>query len=297
MAIINQPESKIWQHQTMETYRHQRGLRNCDAGRICSGDSSSVELFSDCSFAPGSPSGEAASPTGIKAASRTSLTSLISLISISSSTDAGRSRRSFSFFAGMRMCFIPARCAAMSFSLMPPTGSTIPRREISPVMARSGRTSRPVSKETMAVVMVTPAEGPSFGTAPAGKWMCRSVPLSSRLLLPASDMPSFSACARTHPVASLTLSTMTSPSWPVIVSSPLPLILSASTKSTSPPTGVHARPQAIPGFDKRCRLSRGPSYFGGPRISVKSSACIVPPENLLPALPTLVALMLLAASA
>ncbi len=57
----------------------------------------------------------------------------------------------------------------MHFSLMPPTGSTSPYSEISPVIAKSDFTLRPVSKETKAVVMVTPADGPSLGTAAAGK--------------------------------------------------------------------------------------------------------------------------------
>jgi dTDP-glucose 4,6-dehydratase len=38
---------------------------------------------------------------------------------------------------------MPARIAASTFSLTPPTGSTSPRRVISPVMARSWRTGRP----------------------------------------------------------------------------------------------------------------------------------------------------------
>jgi hypothetical protein len=41
-------------------------------------------------------------------------------------------------------------------------------------MAVSGRTRRPVSSEVSAVNIVTPALGPSLGTAPAGTWMCRS---------------------------------------------------------------------------------------------------------------------------
>ena len=40
---------------------------------------------------------------------------------------------------------------------------------------------------------------------------------------------------------------MTSPSWPVIDSWPLPGTAAASMKSTSPPTGVQARPVATPG--------------------------------------------------
>ena len=51
-------------------------------------------------------------------------------------------------------------------------GRTRPRSVISPVMATSLRTGMPVSELTMAVAMVTPAEGPSLGMAPAGTWMC-----------------------------------------------------------------------------------------------------------------------------
>ena len=57
----------------------------------------------------------------------------------------------------------------MIFSLMPPTGRTLPRNVISPVMATSWRTGCPVSADAMAVAMVIPAEGPSLGIAPSGK--------------------------------------------------------------------------------------------------------------------------------
>ena len=60
--------------------------------------------------------------------------------------------------------------AAMVFSFNPPMASTRPRMEISPVMAMSRRTVAPVSAETIAVQTVIPAEGPSLGTAPSGKW-------------------------------------------------------------------------------------------------------------------------------
>ena len=59
---------------------------------------------------------------------------------------------------------------------MPPTGSTCPRSVISPVIATSSRTGTPVSSETSAVVIAVPADGPSFGTAPAGTWMWMSDP-------------------------------------------------------------------------------------------------------------------------
>jgi hypothetical protein len=46
---------------------------------------------------------------------------------------------------------MPARCAATTFSLMPPTGSTSPRRLISPVIATSGCTLRAVISDSSAV--------------------------------------------------------------------------------------------------------------------------------------------------
>ena len=58
----------------------------------------------------------------------------------------------------------------MVFSFSPPMGSTRPRKVTSPVMAISRRTGAPVRADTMAVVMAMPAEGPSLGTAPSGKW-------------------------------------------------------------------------------------------------------------------------------
>ena len=70
---------------------------------------------------------------------------------------------------------MPARCAASTFSLMPPTGSTRPRSVISPVIATSLRIGLPVSSDASAVNMVTPADGPSFGIAPAGMWTWMSV--------------------------------------------------------------------------------------------------------------------------
>ena len=61
-----------------------------------------------------------------------------------------------------------ARCAAMSFSLIPPTGVTAPRKVISPVIASFGLTLRPESNDAMVVSIVTPADGPSLGIDPAG---------------------------------------------------------------------------------------------------------------------------------
>src|SRR5437870_10681707 len=61
----------------------------------------------------------------------------------------------------------PARLAARTFSLMPPTGSTRPLSVISPVMATRSRTGRRVSAESSTVAIVTPAEGPSLGNGPS----------------------------------------------------------------------------------------------------------------------------------
>ena len=61
----------------------------------------------------------------------------------------------------------------------------------SPVIATSRRTGRPLSALAIASVSVMPALGPSFGIAPAGRWMCRSL---SRNTL--SSMPS---CLRARP--------------------------------------------------------------------------------------------------
>ena len=54
---------------------------------------------------------------------------------------------------------------------------TRPRRVISPVMAIPRFTVAPVKADTIATAMVMPAEGPSLGTAPSGKWTCRSLVL------------------------------------------------------------------------------------------------------------------------
>ena len=64
---------------------------------------------------------------------------------------------------------MPHSKAPSSFSLIPPTGKTLPVRVISPVIAMLLFTLSPVRRDTMAVVMAIPAEGPSLGVAPAGK--------------------------------------------------------------------------------------------------------------------------------
>src|SRR3954465_11759874 len=103
----------------------------------------------------------AASSTWSMLSARTSLIDL--------RTSSGMSRRSFSFFFGRITIPAPARCAARILDLRPPIGSTRPRSVISPVIATSLRTGMPVSADTIAVAIVTPAEGPSLGMAPAGR--------------------------------------------------------------------------------------------------------------------------------
>src|SRR5262249_6399694 len=76
---------------------------------------------------------------------------------------AGISTRSFSLAAGISTCVTPARRAARIFSLIPPTGKTLPRSVISPVMARSGGTGLSSSRLSSAVTIAMPALGPSFG--------------------------------------------------------------------------------------------------------------------------------------
>ena len=75
-------------------------------------------------------------------------------------------RSSLTFLAfcfGRMTSRMPTRRAASTFSLTPPIGSTRPDSVISPVIAMSPRTGRPVSCDAIAVAIVTPADGPSFG--------------------------------------------------------------------------------------------------------------------------------------
>ena len=51
-------------------------------------------------------------------------------------------------------------------------GYTLPRSVISPVMAVFFLTLRCVRAEAMLVAIVMPADGPSFGVAPSGTWIC-----------------------------------------------------------------------------------------------------------------------------
>ncbi len=102
---------------------------------------------------------------------------------------------------------MPARTAPSTFSFTPPIGSTRPVSVSSPVMATSLRTLRPDTAETSAVAIVMPADGPSFGIAPAGTWMC-----TSRLRSASSSIPSRPALALAYDRAARPDSFITSPS-------------------------------------------------------------------------------------
>src|SRR5207249_5884976 len=80
------------------------------------------------------------------------------------------SSRSRLFNPGRIIVSILAGRAARTFSLIPPTGSTSPRRVISPVIAIFRWTAFWVSSDRIAVAIVTPADGPSLGIAPSGTW-------------------------------------------------------------------------------------------------------------------------------
>ena len=62
---------------------------------------------------------------------------------------------------------------ARVFSLIPPTASTLPVSDTSPVMATSCLTGLPIARDSMAVTIVHPALGPSFGVAPWKGTRCK----------------------------------------------------------------------------------------------------------------------------
>ena len=144
------------------------------------------------------------------------------LLDVSTSTNsssrlvsAGRSSRSCTFSRGRMIRFRPARCAARTFSRTPPIGKTCPVSVISPVIPTSSATGMPRTRDAIAVAIVTPADGPSFGTAPAGTWMWTSCFANQSVARPSS-----SVCERTQESAACADSCITSPSCPVIVSFP-----------------------------------------------------------------------------
>src|SRR5687768_17853719 len=113
-------------------------------------------------------------------------------------------------------------------------------------MPTRGLTLRPETNESRAVAIATPADGPSFGWAPAG--MCKWI---SDLLKNSSLSPRFLARERTKDNAARADSFITFPMEPVTWKPLPPGMLVASTNKTSPPYGVHARPGTTPGIEVR----------------------------------------------
>ena len=139
-------------------------------------------------------------------------------------------------------------------------GSTRPRSVTSPVMAMSLRTGAPVSTETMLVTMAMPADGPSLGVAPSGTWTWMSRFSNTVGLMPKSTQRD---CTKDR--AAWIDSSITSPSFPVVLIRPLPATVTASMVSNSPPTSVQARPVVMPIWSSSSvwpkRKRRTPAYL------------------------------------
>src|SRR2546428_9789685 len=115
------------------------------------------------------------------------------LISSSCFTSSGTSTMSLWLRAGTSTVLTPARAAAVSFSLSPPIGRMRPPSVSSAVIATSWRARRPHRSDASAVAIAIPADGPSFGTAPAGRCRCTSVCVNA-----SSGIPSAPARARSR---------------------------------------------------------------------------------------------------
>ena len=143
---------------------------------------------------------------------------------------------------GSAPCVMPPRCAASSFSFRPPIGSTWPRSVISPVIATSAahRDLRSAPTPARCTCRCRRSGRPSASRLrarecarrPSGRSPDRGRAIAARL--------------RTTVIAAWIDSCITSPSWPVCVSLPLPGTTAASIVSSSPPTSVHARPVTRP---------------------------------------------------
>src|SRR3989449_54854 len=152
-----------------------------------------------------------------RASSSTSSIVSTGLISSSCFTSSGTSTMSLWLRAGTSTVLTPARAAAVSFSLSPPIGRMRPRSVSSPVIATSWRDGRRHKSDARAVAIAIPADGPSFGTAPAGRCRCTSVCVNA-----SNGIPSEPARARSRLHAAWADSFITSPSCPVRVICPFP---------------------------------------------------------------------------
>ncbi len=122
--------------------------------------------------------------------------------------------------------------------------------------------------------MVTPADGPSLGVAPDGTWIWMSLVMK---LKPFTVFASLDRIRLSDIVAD---SFITSPSWPVRVSLPVPGMNVPSTKRISPPTGVHASPVTMPGTCSfratSCRISSFPRIPGSLSVVTTNGSSAVP---------------------
>ena len=192
-------------------------------------------------------------PAGSSASSNTSLDLVDEAGTRRPCADApGSPRRRLVSFGAMTS-FMPLRCAASAFSLRPPIGSTWPVRVISPghrdVAAHRApgdqRRERGGHRDARARAVLGDRAGGHVDVQVVRR---RTSPSAARARLArvAAHVGQRRLRPTPHDVAELAGD----------VSLPLPGIAVASTKSTSPPTGVHASPVATPG------LARAPARLG-----------------------------------
>ncbi len=165
--------------------------------------------------------------------------------------DWGRPWASDTLSAGMRTSLIPASYAARIFCWTPPIGRTFPIIVISPVMARSLRTGRPVRAETMPVTMVIPADGPSFGTP-----MKVARTATSKFWRQSSAMPTTSCFALMYWAAASMLSLITRCIDPSGTIRPVPFVACISKRRRHPWSPATASPITSPTAGASGRLTR-----------------------------------------
>ena len=81
---------------------------------------------------------------------------------------SGSSSTSLTFPFGNIKFLMLDLLAAINFSFKPPIDNTLPVSVISPVIAKLFFTGLSKRRDSRAVTIVIPAEGPSFGVAPSG---------------------------------------------------------------------------------------------------------------------------------
>ena len=189
---------------------------------------------------------------GSSARSSTSASAITGWNVISSRTCSGTSSRSARFRSGRITWSDPRRArrapSASARRSAAPGPAASPRRSSRPCVC----TGRPVSSEASAVAIVMPALGPSFGIAPAGTWtwnvlLSNAVGIDPELLRPRPDGRQRDLRRLLHHVAEL-------PRQDELLAALRQRV--ASTKRTSPPAALTARPVATPGTAVRSAASR-----------------------------------------